>query len=304
MKIKSIFFIVVLAIFACSDENNSNNDKSSGGKSETLDSVSGFYTDTLTHDGELRQYLTYIPDIYLSSAVPAPLLFNFHGGSGSADGHVFITDFRPTADTANFILVYPQGTFGSTWNSSLPTNPNTKMFVDDFGFVDAMIKRINTDYQYGIDTSRVYATGFSNGADISLALACVRSNKFAAVASVSGLLDRHTAQNSNPSNVGIMSIHGTLDYFRPYEYGLNGYYLTLDELNSYWSDRNGFSGDPKTESYTVSGLTVELKQFGETIHHYKVIGGDHIWLDISNNGFSTNQLIWNFFTKFDLNGLR
>jgi len=101
-----------------------------------------------------------------------------------------------------------------------------------------------------------------------------------------------------------MSIHGTLDYFRPYEYGLNGYYLTLDELNSYWSDRNGFSGDPKTESYTVSGLTVELKQFGETIHHYKVIGGDHIWLDISNNGFSTNQLIWNFFTKFDLNGLR
>ena len=78
----------------------------------------------------------------------------------------------------------------------------------------------------------------------------------------------------------------------------------IDELNSYWSDRNGFSGDPKTESYTASGLTVELKQFGETIHHYKVIGGDHIWLDISNNGFSTNQLIWNFFTKFDLNGLR
>ena len=47
-----------------------------------------------------------------------------------------------------------------------------------------------------------------------------------------------------------------------------------------------------------------MKQFGETIHHYKVIGGDHVWLDISNNGFSTNQLIWNFFTKFDLNGLR
>ena len=57
---------MVLAISACSDENNSNNDKSSGDKSETLDPVSGFYTDTLTHDGELRQYLTYIPDIYLS----------------------------------------------------------------------------------------------------------------------------------------------------------------------------------------------------------------------------------------------
>ena len=51
------------------------------------------------------------------------------------------------------------------------------MFVDDFGFVDAMIKRINNDYSYGVDTSRVYATGFSNGADISLALACVRRSE-------------------------------------------------------------------------------------------------------------------------------
>ena len=171
--------------------------------------------------------MTYIPEIYISSKLPAPLLFNFHGGTGSASGQVYIADFRPIADTANFILVYPQGTFGSTWNSSLPTNPLTKMFVDDFGFVDAMIERINNDYIYGVDTSRVYATGFSNGADISLSLACVRSEKFAAVASVSGLLDRHTAENSNPGAVAIMSIHGTNDYSRPYEYGLNGYYFCL-----------------------------------------------------------------------------
>ena len=37
------------------NENNSNNDKSSGGKSETLDSVSGFYTDTLTDKNEFIQ---------------------------------------------------------------------------------------------------------------------------------------------------------------------------------------------------------------------------------------------------------
>jgi len=305
--LKKIIFILLhfIILVSCSDEDNSSKENSFfGDKSEDLTSVSGFFTDTLTHEGELRQYLTYVPEIYTSSGIARPLLFNFHGGSGSASGQVYTADFRPIADTANFILVYPQGTFGSTWNSSLPTNPRTKMFVDDFGFVDAMIKKINSDYIFGIDTTRVYATGYSNGADISLSLACVRSDKIAAVASVSGLLDRHTAENSNPLTVGVLSIHGTNDFSRPYEYGLDGYYFTIDELNTYWSSINGFSGQPQKETYDVAGLSVEHLKYGKMIEHYKVNGGDHIWLDITRDGFNTNQKIWNFLSRFDINGLR
>tara|TARA_B100000214_G_scaffold262407_1_gene193901 strand:+ start:708 stop:1625 length:918 start_codon:yes stop_codon:yes gene_type:complete len=305
--LKKIIFILLhfIILVSCSDEENSSKENSFfGDKSEDLTSVSGFFTDTLTHEGELRQYLTYVPEIYTSSGIARPLLFNFHGGSGSASGQVYTADFRPIADTANFILVYPQGTFGSTWNSSLPTNPRTKMFVDDFGFVDAMIKKINSDYIFGIDTTRVYATGYSNGADISLSLACVRSDKIAAVASVSGLLDRHTAENSNPLTVGVLSIHGTNDFSRPYEYGLDGYYFTIDELNTYWSSINGFSGQPQKETYDVAGLSVEYLKYGKMIEHYKVNGGDHIWLDITRDGFNTNQKIWNFLSRFDINGLR
>ena len=304
---KKIIFFLLHFIFltSCSDENNSSIENSFfGDKSENLISMSGFFTDTLTHEGELRQYLTYVPEIYTSSGIARPLLFNFHGGSGTASGQVYTADFRPIADTANFILVYPQGTFGNTWNSSLPTNPRTKMFVDDFGFVDAMIKKINSDYIFGIDTTRVYATGYSNGADISLSLACVRSDKIAAVASVSGLLDRHTAENSNPLTVGVLSIHGTNDFSRPYEYGLDGYYFTIDELNTYWSSINGFSGQPQKETYDVAGLSVEHLKYGKMIEHYKVNGGDHIWLDITRDGFNTNQKIWNFLSRFDINGLR
>tara|TARA_A100001037_G_scaffold284526_1_gene291008 strand:+ start:553 stop:1470 length:918 start_codon:yes stop_codon:yes gene_type:complete len=305
--LKKIIFILLhfIILVSCSDEENSSKENSFfGDKSEDLTSVSGFFTDTLTHEGELRQYLTYVPEIYTSSGIARPLLFNFHGGSGSASGQVYTADFRPIADTANFILVYPQGTFGSTWNSSLPTNPRTKMFVDDFGFVDAIIKKINSDYIFGVDTTRIYATGYSNGADISLSLACVRSDKIAAVASVSGLLDRHTAENSNPLTVGVLSIHGTNDFSRPYEYGLDGYYFTIDELNTYWSSINGFSGQPQKETYDVAGLSVEYIKYGKMIEHYKVNGGDHIWLDITRDGFNTNQKIWNFLSRFNLDGLR
>ena len=307
MNTKLINIIVIASLaMSCQDEDRSakDNDKDYGDKSGDSISLNGFFTDTLSHEGELRQYLIYIPEIYISSKLPAPLLFNFHGGSGSASGQVYTADFRPIADTANFILVYPQGIFGGTWNSSLPTNPQTKMFVDDFGFVDAMIKRINNDYSYGVDTARVYATGFSNGADISLALACVRSNKIAAVASVSGSLDRHTAQNSNPSSVAIMSIHGTNDSSRPYEYGLNGYYFSIDELSTYWSSRNNFSAQPQIETYNAGNLAIELIRFGDMIEHYKVVSGGHTWLDISRNGHTTNQKIWNFVSRFDINGLR
>ena len=97
--------------------------------------------DSIIHDNLYRSYITYIPAIYNTSQ-PTPLVFNFHGLTGSSLVAMWHADFRSIADTANFILVYPQGTFGSTWNSSLPTNPRTKMFVDDFGFVDAMIKKI------------------------------------------------------------------------------------------------------------------------------------------------------------------
>ncbi len=309
MRKNKFYYTIALALsfFACEEANTDTSTKKNGDSygDKTGDlSVSGFFTDTLSHEGELRQYLTYIPEIYISSKLPAPLLFNFHGGTGSASGQVYIADFRPIADTANFILVYPQGTFGSTWNSSLPTNPLTKMFVDDFGFVDAMIERINNDYIYGVDTSRVYATGFSNGADISLSLACVRSVKFAAVASVSGLLDRHTAENSNPGAVAIMSIHGTNDYSRPYEYGLNGYYFDIDELNTYWSTKNNFAGQAVVETYNADSQTIEFKQYGPMVEHYKVVGGDHVWLNISRNGLSTNHIIWNFLSRFDTNGLR
>ena len=185
------------------------------------------------------------------------------------------------------------------------------MFVDDFGFVDAMIERINNDYIYGVDTSRVYATGFSNGADISLALACVRSEKIAAVASVSGLLDRHTAENSNPSAVAIMSIHGTNDYINIYNGDPNGSggwgaYPSIPETIEYWSNLNNcssFSSENIENSNTSDGSYVVKErnydcQDENEIWLYKVVGGDHDWPGAWGN-FDINSSLeaWLFFEQ-------
>ena len=56
--------------------------------------------------GIQREFIIYIPATY-NATIPTPLLFNFHGGGGTASKNGE-NDMRPIADTANFIAVYPQ----------------------------------------------------------------------------------------------------------------------------------------------------------------------------------------------------
>ena len=75
-------------------------------------SASGFsqttISDSIISGGVYRKYILYIPAIY-NSANPVPLVFNLHAyGYTNTDEETY-ADFRPVADTANFILALPQG---------------------------------------------------------------------------------------------------------------------------------------------------------------------------------------------------
>jgi polyhydroxybutyrate depolymerase len=251
-----------------------------------------------------REYILYIPESYDGNS-KLPILLNFHGGGMDASGQLYISDMRSLADTENFILVYPEGLYG-LWNVSLPSDSESKNNTDDIGFINTLIDQIASTYN--VDTSRVYATGFSNGAGMSYTLACAMSNKIAAIASMGGLLYMHTAQNSKPSPVAIMSIHGTADYPRPYE-GIDNYYYSINEMHQYWINQNKTDKVPEIISFNSNGKTVEYHSYkngtnNTSIDHYKVIDGEHNWLEIQYKDSNTNQLIWDFVSKYDVNGLR
>ena len=59
------------------------------------------------------------------------------------------------------------------------------------------------------------------------------------------------------------------------------------------SEDSVFSSDAWLPS--VLGLDV-------LVEHYKVVGGQHVWLDLDLNGSDTNELIWDFFSKHTLSG--
>lgn len=256
----------------------------------------------LSHNNVNREYLLHIPENYDPNN-SHPIVFNFHGYGGTATDHMYSADLRSIADTAGFILVYPQGLLldGSPhWNIAENGGDN-KSNSDDFGFVTSLINELQSEYN--VDTDRIYACGYSNGAGFSFSVAC-HLDQFAAIASVSGLMSDWALVNCDPPKpVGVMIIHGTSDDSRPYS-GINDYLLSVDEEIQFWTDFNDTDSIPQINNFN-DGNTIEHFKYdngtnGSSVELYKINNGYHVWFDFLHNGKNTNQLIWNFFSKHSL----
>ena len=292
----------------CSDDDSDKTATKDEGSYKTSADFTNTNADTIIHDGLIREYVLYVPEAYdRSSAVP--LMLNFHGNGGSASGHLSYTDMTAVADLENFILVYPQGSLlegTSHWNNALVTSTN-KSSAKDFEFTNALINKLTVNYN--IDSSRIYACGFSNGADFAFALACYNSDKIAAIGAVSGLMYQETIDNCDPLHpTAIIEFHGTSDFIRPYD-GISEYYASVEDMLNHWTSFNHTSKDPLTNSITDNGTLIEYYAYhdgdsGTSVEHYKVVEGDHAWFDLSYEEANTSQLIWDFVSKYDLNGLR
>ena len=291
---KIIILCYIFIVVACSKDNDKN------------DAVcySNSNTESMVHDGEDREYLMYVPDSY-DGTNSVPILFNFHGFGGSVEEFMENADLRSVAETNTFILVYPQGSClegSSHWNPC-PNGPDNKSEADDFGFVEAMINQISSEYN--IDLDRVYAGGYSNGGMMAYGLANYKSDLIASVASISGTMLNCTGSTNHP--MPIVHLHGTSDDVVSYNGSTdwNSVQSTLD----YWINFNNTTTTPTVNAENSGGITIEhyIYDQGEnsvSVEHYKYIGGEHVWFNETYQGQNTAELIWNFMSKYDLNGLR
>ena len=109
-------------------------------------------------------------------------MFNFHGGNGTIDGQIYISDMRNLSDENNFILVYPQAIADPTDDGSLNWIFKGDSDHDDIYFIEALIDELSA--QYSIDTTRVYACGYSLGGEFVYELLCRLNDKIASGAVV------------------------------------------------------------------------------------------------------------------------
>ena len=273
---------------------------------------------TLFFDGQNRSFIVYVPSSY-DATTQVPLLFNFHGGGGTSSGFInYENDMRPIADTANFIAVYPQAAVDPTdgSNSWLHKTPTTH---NDVNFIEAIIDTLSNDYN--IDNDRVYACGYSEGGLFSYELGCRLNNRIASFASVSGsmLTESYRLNNGFGScspihPTAVLLIPGTSDgSFHSMYNGFQPYYLSVNEITTYWANHNNTAINPTVtavpNSNTSDGSTVEKRiwENGDNcvaVQELKVINGDHDWPGSSGNmDINASQEIWKFVSKYDINGL-
>ncbi|MDZ4709957.1 MAG: PHB depolymerase family esterase [Saprospiraceae bacterium] len=271
---------------------------------------------TITHSiqqgGIKREFIVYIPQKYTANS-PVPMVLNLHGYTSNAQEQMYYADFRTIADSANFILVHPEGTkYRDTthWNTGgwTPGSP-----VDDLGFVDSLI--IYMVFHYKIDLNRIYAAGFSNGGEMSYHLACHLSNKIAAIASVSGSMTPEVFRDCRPArHIPVLHIHGTQDQVVPF----NGDPTATPIMTGlhFWVKNNQVDSIPVIQKlpdiHADDSSTVEYYVYPgpSTVEFFKINGGDHTWpgstfkVPGTNYDIQASAEIWAFFNKYDLGGLR
>lgn len=267
---------------------------------------------SIMHDGIQRQYILYIPNSYAAGS-SAPLVINLHGYDSNRGEQLIYSNFAPIADEHGFLVVHPQGTLDNSgdahWNANWGTG------VDDVGFISALIDSLSVGY--AIDLDRVYSTGMSNGGFMSYTLACQLSDRIAAIASVTGTMTiGQTALCDSPKPV--MQIHGTADGVVPYA-GSN-FGSSIDGVIDFWVNKNACDTEPQftmiedtnmSDDSTVEHYVYNNGTDGSSVELYKIIGGGHTWPGafnlgediVTNQDISATEKIWEFFSKYTLNGL-
>lgn len=259
--------------------------------------------------GGLREYRLYVPASYTGTNA-VPLILSFHGMSGSAMGQEWSTGLSTASEEtdAGFIVVYPEGIEGG-WNSVQLPEPAP----DDVAFIDELLDELQSSLC--IDSAMVFSTGFSNGAMMSVRLACSLSDRIAAVAPVAGAYFPPLAVDSpvdekcpDQRPVPMIAFHGTSDTLVPFDGGPGAldatYRLPIDNVTpaddvmSEWAAHNGCtSGRKETQLADQVRLVSYLScEEDATVELYVEDGGGHRWPRwTTTNEMSANGLIWEFF---------
>ena len=262
--------------------------------------------ESIVHDDLVRDYIVHIPSSY-DNKVPIPLVLCFHGYGGTAS-RISYTNFNNVSDTANFIVVYPQGTLlkrKSHWNVGGWTLDSK---IDDVGFISSLLDSLSE--RYNINQSRIYSTGMSNGGYMSFLLACQLSDRIAAIASVTGSMTPQTYNLCNPQRpIPVLQIHGTNDQKVPYK-GNRKWSLSINKVLEYWINHNNCDITPVEMSFpdinnsnesNVHRLSWLNGDNSVITDHIIVNGGGHDWFGVwGNMDINSTAEIWKFFSQYDI----
>ncbi len=251
---------------------------------------------TFKHQGMTRDYYLYTP-AGLKEGAPLVLCLHGYGGSG-ADGKAELMD---AADRHGFAICYPDGSPDprgyKSWNVGYPFQKGMK--TDDVDYIVKLAKSLKKKHGF----SEAFLTGMSNGGEMCYLTAQKKPEAFKAIASIAGLTLTDMMPLKYKKPVPFMEVHGTEDRVSewtgdPEDLGGWGAYMAVPAALSHIIAANGCVSETITSLPRKEGRNqVILYHFqgGEAdVLVYKVIGGDHSWLD---EDMGTCDAVLEFFKK-------
>ena len=247
---------------------------------------------SLAFGGRQRSYDVFVPSA-TKGASDVPLVIALHGTGQTSEQFRHVAKLSLLAESEGFIAAYPEAV-ELNWNDGREVAgiPAYDQNVDDVGFLNAMVAAL--DGEFGVDLSRVYLLGFSNGAMMALRMAIESPETAAAVGCVAASLPVQLAALPAPvSPTPLLIINSIDDPVLPFEGGTVtfmgftlGELISVDDTVEYWVDVNNANPEPLATALpnaaTYDNCTVQQnfhapETGGVDVLAYTISGGGHSW---------------------------
>lgn len=254
--------------------------------------------------GEVRQYYVYTPS-HLSTAQKHPAIMAFHAYESDAQGLRWLISPDKYADKFGYIMVYPSA-LNKGWNVGKGFG-SVNQSTDDYSFFKALPAALVQ--RHSIDGNKLYAMGFSNGAQAVTTMLCRMPEKIAAAAIVAHTMN---IDHCNPSiKVPTVVIHGKKDRMAPFNGGGKHNLSSYDETVRFLRTLNEIQHQGRR---VVEKATVRCTQYKDTHSPIEVQGcvcldAGHSWpqgktlmvdtLGQVNKELDANQFIFDFFSRHE-----
>jgi len=245
-------------------------------------------TINISYNNASRNYILRLPDGYDNSH-PYRLVFAY-AESGASASQVASRDYFRMAGfdgSEDTIFVAPDAANGAgSWSNS------------DVGFTDAILEELENDLC--IDTTRIFATGFSFGGGMAMAIACTRADVFRAVAFFSGADLTGSCPSTLTTPIAYYASQASedangMDITNP---------MTGEMKQAQFAAVNGCTAEPNSTNFPAAGQphTCTIYQDCSSGHptEYCVFNGPHGWepVDPGENTSWDPPEAWKFITQF------
>jgi len=265
--------------------------------------------------GTERNYIQYKPRNYNPDGINS-IVIALHGGGESAQYMIDATGWTSKADEEGFLVIFPEGTYPNlTEKPGLSVNQRTwddgagrfyhheERGIDDVAFINTLIEKVIEEF--GVGEDRVFVTGFSNGASMTLRLGVELSDKIVAIAPVAGGLWVESSELKKP--VSLIYISGSGDPLpeaTQVQFGERSVEIPppAQNIGSEWASMLACEENLlQTEPGLLSKI-IWSDCLGETrVHIYSIDGIGHKWPskrlvhEVATDTFDATDVIWDFF---------